>query len=234
MNHTDETCLKYIPRGKRGRMYAQFRVTLLLMVGAVLCLTTSASAQTMQSQAQSPATSQPSSAVAPPAGLEQLLPSAPTVTYENGVLTISADNSRLSDILWGIRSKTGADIDIPLQAEDRVVTRLGPGPARDVMYSLLVASRFSYVIVGSDAHPNALAQVLLISKHAAETASRPLVFAAEVVEQPRFRPGESDGVAESVQQQYNSQGPVSPVRAGQQMLQQRRQRTLEEFNRQPD
>ena len=66
-NQMDETCLKDIPQTWRNRMYAQLRVTLVSVVGAVLCLTTSASAQTVQSQAQSPTTPLAPSVVAPPA-----------------------------------------------------------------------------------------------------------------------------------------------------------------------
>jgi len=46
--------------------------------------------------------------------------------------------------------QTGAEIEIP-SATERVVTHLGPGPARDVMADLLNGSRFNYVLLGSPA-----------------------------------------------------------------------------------
>ena len=109
-------------------MCPQLRVA-LLSVGVMLWLVTCVSAQT-------------------PAPLEKFPSSGPTIVYANGLLTISAHNSTLSDILRGIACQAGADIDIPPQADELIVVYLGPGPARDVVQSLLVGSRFNYLIVG--------------------------------------------------------------------------------------
>jgi len=48
------------------------------------------------------------------------------------LLTISAQNSTLSEILRDVRKLTGASIEIPagLGANERVVTHLGPGAPR--------------------------------------------------------------------------------------------------------
>src|ERR1700746_2023243 len=70
---------------------------------------------------------------------------APQVIYESGQLTILAPNSTLSDILRAIRKQTSADIDIPANANERVVTSLGPGPAREVVAELLNGSKFNFV-----------------------------------------------------------------------------------------
>ena len=198
-------------------MCGQIRVALISVVGAALCLATWAPAQTVQVQVPAAAPAVVLSA----AHLEQLAPSAPTVTYENGMLTISAYNSTLSDILRGIRSQTGADVDIPPEAEERVVTRSGPGLARDVLHSLLVGSRFNFIIVGSDSDPRALTRVLLFAKSAAENTPQSLVNNASAAQQPRVVHHGSN--IEGVQQQDNL-----PVRAQQQMLQQRRQMIMEQ------
>ena len=114
-------------RGPRETcMYAQLRVKRFSMFGTALCLAACASAQTADLPPHSPAAISP---ISSHVVLEKLPPSALTITYDNGVLTISAYNSTLSDILRGIRTQTGADVDIPPQAEERVVTHLGPGPA---------------------------------------------------------------------------------------------------------
>ncbi len=212
-------------------MYALRRVALISVVGAVLSFTTPASAQTGPGQALPPTPLRPP--VAPPGSLGELPPSAPVVTYEKGLLTISSSNSTLRDILRGIRSQTGAEIEIPPQAEDRVITHLGPGPARDVVQSLLLeVPRFNYIIMGSAADPNALAQVVVFVRQTTGNPSQPLVTTAGVVQQPIFQPTESNIVAQGVQQEYDSQEPPLSVRAQQQqMLQQRQQRIMEEFNR---
>jgi len=94
----------------------------------------------------------------------------PTVNYQNGQLSIVAPNSTLSDILQAVKSKTGASIDIPPGANERVVSRFGPGPARDVLAALLNGSHFNYVMIGSDANPTSVAQVILTPRTGGETA----------------------------------------------------------------
>src|SRR5579884_2692119 len=72
----------------------------------------------------------------PPMPLDSLAAVPPQVTYQNNQLTIIAPNSTLADILRAVRKQTGAEIEIPA-APERVVTHLGPGPARDVVADLL-------------------------------------------------------------------------------------------------
>ena len=59
----------------------------------------------------------------------------PQVHYSRGQLTIVAENSTLADILRAVRTQTGADVEVPPNATERVVAHLGPGPARDVLDS---------------------------------------------------------------------------------------------------
>jgi len=87
----------------------------------------------------------------------------PQVTYENNQLTIVAPNSTLADILRAVRKQTGADIEVPA-APERVVTHLGPGPARDIVAELLNGSRFNYVLLGSPFDETALTRVVLVAK----------------------------------------------------------------------
>ncbi len=95
------------------------------------------------------------------------LPSAPPqVSYQGGMLTIAAQNSTLGDILREVHKCTGAAIEVPPNATERVVTRLGPAPARDVLASLLNGSAFNYVMVGSASDPASLTTVLLTMKPA--------------------------------------------------------------------
>ena len=96
-----------------------------------------------------------------------LLPSAPPkVGFQGGLLTIVAQNSTLGDILKEVHKLTGATIDVPPNANERVVTRLGPGAPRDVLASLLNGSSFNYVMLGSDTDPTAVSSVVLTAKSA--------------------------------------------------------------------
>ncbi len=92
----------------------------------------------------------------------------PQVTFQNNQLTIVAPNSTLADILRAVRKQTGAEIDIP-PAPERVVTHLGPGPARAVVAELLNGSRFNYVLLGSPSDNSLLTRVVLVAKSGVES-----------------------------------------------------------------
>jgi hypothetical protein len=95
------------------------------------------------------------------------MPSGPVViTYGNGELTIQALNSRLEDVLRAVSRETGALIEIPGEAKERVFGEFGPGPVASVLASLLNGSHFNYVMVGRSDNLHALAHVILTSKPA--------------------------------------------------------------------
>jgi hypothetical protein len=123
--------------------------------------------------------------------MDQIPPAPPHVSYQHGLLTIVAQNSTLAAILSEVRKLTGASIDVPANATERVVTQLGPGPVRDVLAGLLNGSRFNYVMIGSPKDPSALSALLLTAKPAgsqdgATTADTPVVMAEQPT--PVFTP----------------------------------------------
>jgi len=107
----------------------------------------------------------PQPAPAPAAPISGIPPQKPKVTFQNGLLTIEAENATMADILYEVSTKTGAQIDMPMAegAFERVVAKLGPGNPRDILTQLLQGSSFTYVIVES---PNGLQQVILTPKTA--------------------------------------------------------------------
>ena len=90
--------------------------------------------------------------------------SPPEVQFHQGQLTIKASNSTLGDILRGVCRETGASEEVTGDATERVIGRFGPGPARDVLASLLNGSHFNYVLLGSAQNPLALDRVILTSR----------------------------------------------------------------------
>jgi len=98
---------------------------------------------------------------------------APQVIYQSGQLTILAPNSTLGDILRAVRKQTAAEIEIPSNANERVVTSLGPGPAREVVAELLNGSRFNYVLLGSPSDAGSLTRVVLVAKTGPDVAGGP-------------------------------------------------------------
>jgi hypothetical protein len=109
----------------------------------------------------------------PPPTPEQMPSTPPEVTYRDKQLTIVARNSTLSDILNAVRQSTGAEFDVPQTANERVVGRFGPGSARDVLAKLLNGSQFNYVMVGTVAEPNSVAQMILTAKTGGVTPPQP-------------------------------------------------------------
>src|SRR5438132_8146834 len=127
-----------------------------LVIAGVLCLGGLSSADSSSSHGQRKKKKVPLPPLpSGPQGPVQQLPLdsipavAPQVSYQDGQLTIVAPNSTLADILRAVRKQTAAEIEIPANANERVVTHLGPGPARQVVAQLLNGSRFNYVLLGS-------------------------------------------------------------------------------------
>ncbi len=100
----------------------------------------------------------------------QAVPAAPpppqptplTVTFKNGQLTVSSDKSTLSEILFAIHQRTGAEIAIPAGAEqEQVVAELGPASPPEVLSSLLTGSKFNFLILSAANDPSTLDRVIL-------------------------------------------------------------------------
>lgn len=132
--------------------------------------------------------------------MDQIPQSAPKVTFENGLLTISAKNSTLDDILKKVKELTGASIDLPPGgAPERVVTQLGPGAPRDVLAVLLNGTAFNYVLLGSTSDPSAISSVMLTSKPSSggpegqSTGQQPMTMTvyqqAQAMQPGRMMPG---------------------------------------------
>jgi len=111
--------------------------------------------------ALAPAQPAPARAVPPlPATLMNSAPVNPNVTLANGLLTIDAPNSTLSDVLKGVHNATGAEIEGASPSE-RVAVRLGPGDPRQVIAALLEGTPYDYFILGSQEKPNAVTRIVL-------------------------------------------------------------------------
>ena len=131
----------------------------------------------------------------PPLTPEQMPPKPPQVSWDGEQLTIQSDNSTLADILAAVRTRTGADINLPeVGASERVAARLGPGPAREVLSSLLSGSDFDYIIQASDVDPLGIQSVFLTPRIKTSTGAGS-TRAVGLAAQPR--PDEYHRAAES-------------------------------------
>jgi hypothetical protein len=100
-------------------------------------------------------------ATPPPAPPAPLL----DVTFRNGMLSIKSTSASLSEILYAVHQRTGADITLSAGAEqEKVAADIGPAPAPDVLTRLLNGSKFNYMIVCSANDPRVLDKVILSPK----------------------------------------------------------------------
>ncbi len=150
-------------------------------------------------------------APAPSPTLEQQPPVPPQVTYQNGQLTIDAQNATLSQVLHSVQTQTGASVDIPSGAGgERVVATLGPGKPKDVLSSLLNGSKFDYVLLGVANNPGAVQKVILLARtssanpNAAQLNMRP-------PQQQAIEPPEEDPQNEP---EVENQPPLTPGQPG--------------------
>jgi len=86
------------------------------------------------------------------------------VTSDGSLLMIQANDCALSQILDAVRAKTGANIDVSGRTGEHMTVKIGPGPARQVISSLLGWTEFDYVIQGSDSDSVAIQSIMLFPK----------------------------------------------------------------------
>ncbi len=230
--------------GGKAVMSAGFKLTGLLLIG-VLCLPVVGRADTPKTHPIHKAKKQAAPPVPLPSGprgpvpqvpLDAIPAVAPQVTYQDGQLTIVAPNSTLGDVLRSVRKYTSADIDIPATANERVVTRLGPGPAREVMAELLNGSHFNYILLGSSEDANELVRVVLVPKTGPDTPGSDAV-AKDATPQAANAVDTTDPL-EDTAEDTPEQGPVEAeqptaapeqqgIKTPQQLLQEMQQRQLQ-------
>jgi hypothetical protein len=125
----------------------------------------------------------------PPLTPEQMPPTPPRVTYQNGLLTIDAKNSTLSQVLRTVQAQTGASVETPSSAaNERVTMQVGPGRTRDVLNTLLNGSKFDYIILGMADNPDGVQKVVLIPRQNAAATVNTAQSSAPGHAQPQYQP----------------------------------------------
>jgi hypothetical protein len=147
------------------------------------------------------------------------LPSVPPrVSYQQGQLTVIAENSTLGDIFGAIRTATNIKIETQGgPSGDRVAAKIGPAPAKEVLLSLLQGSRYDYVMLGSLTDPEQVERVILTPKSAGtQTASAPA--------QPQMPPQQArPDTDEDSEDNADQEDPGQPMLRGQEPPQQPQQ-----------
>jgi AMIN domain-containing protein len=96
------------------------------------------------------------------------------VSYRDGLLGIHSNKATLSEVLYAIQQRTGADISIPAGAEqEKVIAEISPAPAAEALAKLLNGSRFNFLILNSANDPRQLDRVILSARTVGEYVSPP-------------------------------------------------------------
>jgi hypothetical protein len=95
------------------------------------------------------------------------------VFYVGGQLKIDAVNATLGEILSEVAALTGVKIDVPEGVGGLKIASVtsGPGPAREVLATLLSDSRCDFIIQASDTDPAKIQNVLVIARDQRGSAS---------------------------------------------------------------
>ncbi len=138
-------------------------LVLLLFAGTVIAQETTSS----QATATVAAANESHIPTAPTPLASQKIPAvSPGISYAGGQLSIHVLDSTLAEVLAKVATLTDVKIDVPAGAamERMPVVELGPGPARQILASLLSDSDFDYLIQASDSDPGKIHSVLLIPR----------------------------------------------------------------------
>jgi len=136
------------------------------------------------------------------------------VSYQNGLLAISANKATLAQVLYAVKQHTGAEISIPAGAEQElVVAEIEPAPAPEVLARLLNGSKFNFLILSAADDASKLDKVILSTRDDGifPTPSR--------MQAPPAQPQQDDLAEEepaAVQNQPGG-GPPAPAQAPPQM-----------------
>src|SRR5579883_2536283 len=79
----------------------------------------------------------------------QMPPKEPEVSFKDGMLGVSADNSTLAAILRAVEKNAGIKVQGSIP-EDRMFGKFGPGSPRDVITQLFSGSHIDYILQGTD------------------------------------------------------------------------------------
>jgi hypothetical protein len=97
------------------------------------------------------------------------------VTYHNGLLGIRANKATLSEVLFAVQQRTGAEVSIAAGAEqEKVVAEIAPGPAPEVLAHLLNGSKFNFLIMNAADDPTRLDRVILSTRPEGGYSAPPL------------------------------------------------------------
>jgi hypothetical protein len=133
------------------------------------------------------------------------------VSFKNGIMTVSANNSDLDEILQQLAAVSGMTIDGLAangpRAGAHVYGIYGPGASRDVITDLLVGTGCNYILVGSTTGGAPRQLVLLPRSQASPDTSAPTTNSAPASAASNSASAASEPAAPVVEQPSEPLGP---------------------------
>jgi hypothetical protein len=135
-------------------------------------------------------TAQPAAtaAASPAAGPAEHAPTAPSlldkppqparIVLAAGQLSVSADNSSLTDILHGLAASSGMKID-GLGPDQRVFGTYGPGNPREILSSLLDGAGYNVIMIGDSTAGTPLDLILTQRNNTPVSTAQPNAYAQQ-------------------------------------------------------
>ena len=161
----------------------KFVATTGLIISASLCAQSPSVAPPNATASALPATPVTTPQSAPPLRPSQLPPNRAQVTFTNGILSVSANNSSLNQILRQIAADTGMKITGGV-TDERVFGNYGPATPAQVLNSLLDGTGSNMLLVERD--DASLAELILTPRNGGPTPPNPNASAFnERSERPR-------------------------------------------------
>ena len=156
---------------------------------------------------------QPEAAAAPAPPSEQPSRPLPVVAvYEEGALSISAENATLREIFDSVRESTGAAIDAPV-TEERITVHLGPQPPVELIAALLEGTHLNYAILGGTGPTDRVVRIIVLPKAAGAPPSpnpnSENVAARARTEMHSAQTGGGEGVRDNNEAEPSAQPPAS-------------------------
>jgi antitoxin (DNA-binding transcriptional repressor) of toxin-antitoxin stability system len=114
------------------------------------------------------------------------------ISFRDGLLGIRANKVTLSQVLYAVQQRTGAEVSIASGAEqEQVVADIAPAPAPDVLARLLNGSRFNFLILSAANDPGKLDKVIL------STRAEGAIMSLPPMPMPDATPAEDTSAAQS-------------------------------------
>lgn len=142
-----------------------------------VCLPLSSQTPPAKPSAMVPAT-QPTAAQPPAAAPAALPQHHAEITYSNGKLTVSANNSSLNQILRDISHQTGMKITGGV-TDERVFGQYGPAAPSSILATLLDGTSSNMLLVSTPGHDSTPTELILTPRHGGPTPPNPNAIVAE-------------------------------------------------------